>query len=62
VTLDAEVVRGRCTEIEQALERLGRIHQGGRAAFLADQDAKDIASYRLLLAIEAGVWRTAGVP
>jgi uncharacterized protein YutE (UPF0331/DUF86 family) len=55
VTLDADVVRIRCTEIEQALERLARIRDGGRAAFLKDQDAKDIASYRLLLAIEAAL-------
>ena len=55
MTLDADVVRGRCTEIEQALERLGRIRAGGRVAFLDDADAKDIASYRLLLAIEAAL-------
>lgn len=55
MTLDADVVRGRCTEIEQALDRLARIRATGRAAFLADPDAKDIACYRLLLAIEAAL-------
>ncbi len=55
MTLDADVVRGRCTEIEQALERLTRIRAGGRPAFLNDEDLKDIASYRLLLAIEAAL-------
>lgn len=55
MTLDADVVRGRCSEIEQSLERLERIRTGGRAAFLADDDAKDIACYRLLLGIEAAL-------
>lgn len=35
--------------------RLARIRATGRAAFLADPDAKDIACYRLLLAIEAAL-------
>jgi len=55
MTLDADIVRSRCTEIEQALERLDRIRGAGREAFLADADARDIACYRLLLAIEAAL-------
>lgn len=55
MTLDVDVVRVRCDEIEQALERLARIREAGREAFLADADAKDIACYRLLLAIEAAL-------
>ena len=55
MTLDADVVRGRCGEIEQALDRLARIRAAGRDAFLGDADAKDIACYRLLLAIEAAL-------
>ena len=55
MTLDADVVRGRCTEIERALDRLARIRAAGRAAFLVDPDAKDIGCYRLLLAIEAAL-------
>ena len=55
MTLDAEVIRGRCGEIEQALERLTRIRETGRESFLEDPDAKDIACYRLLLAIEAAL-------
>jgi uncharacterized protein YutE (UPF0331/DUF86 family) len=39
----------------QALDRLTRIRAAGREAFLADADAKDIACYRLLLAIEAAL-------
>ena len=55
MTLDGDVVRGRCGEIAQALDRLARIRDAGRAMFLADSDAKDIACYRLLLAIEAAL-------
>ena len=55
MTLDADVVRARCQEIEQSLERLARIRTIGRDLFLADADAKDIASYRLLVAIEAAL-------
>ena len=55
MTLDGDVIRGRCGEIAQALDRLTRIREAGRDAFLADADAKDIACYRLLLAIEAAL-------
>jgi uncharacterized protein YutE (UPF0331/DUF86 family) len=55
MTLDADVVRARCEEIEQSVERLERIRAAGRASFLADADAKDIGCYRLLLAIEAAL-------
>jgi uncharacterized protein YutE (UPF0331/DUF86 family) len=55
MTLDADVVRGRCEEIEQSLERLTRIRSMGRQTFLIDADAKDIACYRLLIAIEAAL-------
>jgi uncharacterized protein YutE (UPF0331/DUF86 family) len=55
MTLDADVVRGRCGEIEASLARLERIHAGGRQRFLGDADARDIACYRLLLAIEAAL-------
>lgn len=55
MTLDGDVVRGRCSEIAQAVERLTRIRDGGLEAFLADADTRDIACYRLLLAIEAAL-------
>lgn len=55
MTLDADVVRGRCQEIAQSLERLERIGAAGRQDFLQNADAKDIACYRLLLAIEAAL-------
>jgi uncharacterized protein YutE (UPF0331/DUF86 family) len=55
MTLDLDVVRGRCQEIEQALQRLERIRATGRDDFLQNADSKDIACYRLLLAIEAAL-------
>jgi uncharacterized protein YutE (UPF0331/DUF86 family) len=55
MTLDADVVRSRCSEIERALDRLDIIREGGRPAFLANDDSKDIACYRLLIAIEAAL-------
>jgi uncharacterized protein YutE (UPF0331/DUF86 family) len=55
VTLDADVVGGRCREIEESLERLARIRSNGRESFLASADARDIACYRLLVAIEAAL-------
>jgi len=55
VTLDANVIRARCLEIDQALDRLTRIRDDGRASFLANPDARDIACYRLLIAIEAAL-------
>ena len=56
MTLDPDLVRTRCVEIEESLERLRTMRTGtGREAFLADRDAQDIASYRLLVAIEAAL-------
>jgi uncharacterized protein YutE (UPF0331/DUF86 family) len=55
VTLDADVVRGRCQEIEHALDRLDRIRAAGRDDFLVNPDSQDIACYRLLVGIEAAL-------
>jgi hypothetical protein len=55
MTLEADVVRGRCEEIEQSLARLRKIATMPRDAFLADADARDIACYRLLVGIEAAL-------
>jgi uncharacterized protein YutE (UPF0331/DUF86 family) len=55
VTLDADVVRGRCAEIDECLVRLERVAQGSREQFLANRDLQDIASYRLLVAIEVAL-------
>ena len=49
MTLDADVVRGRCAEIDECLVRLERVAQGSREQFLANRDLQDIVSYRLLV-------------
>jgi uncharacterized protein YutE (UPF0331/DUF86 family) len=55
MTLDVDVVRRRCGEITDSLDRLRRIRDGGRETFLTDRDIRDVACYRLLLAIEAAL-------
>ena len=55
MTLNPEVIRARCAEIEESVLRLERFRPLSREAFLADRDALDIASYRLLVAIEAAL-------
>jgi len=55
MTLDVDVVRGRCQEIEQSLTRLEALRAAGRESFLSDADARDIGCYRLLIAIEAAL-------
>lgn len=55
MTLDADIVRGRCQEIDQSLTRLRQIATMPKDAFLGDEDARDIACYRLLVAIEAAL-------
>ncbi|SFM80261.1 type VII toxin-antitoxin system HepT family RNase toxin [Thermodesulforhabdus norvegica] len=42
-------------DIRRSLERLERIRALPKDAFLADQDALDLACYRLLIAIEAAI-------
>ena len=53
--LNPDLVRARCTEIEESVSRLERFRSMSREGFLADQDALDIACYRLLVAIEAAL-------
>jgi uncharacterized protein YutE (UPF0331/DUF86 family) len=55
MNLNQELVRTRCQEIEESLERLERISLTPKEGFLEDQDLKDIACYRLLVAIEAAL-------
>ncbi|MBU1564045.1 MAG: DUF86 domain-containing protein [Proteobacteria bacterium] len=55
MNLNHDLVRNRCREITESLTRLERIGAMSKVAFLQDQDAKDIASYRLLIAIEAAL-------
>ena len=55
MTLDHELLRKRCEEIIDACDRLDRIAEISKDSFLKDQDTRDIASYRLLVAIEAAL-------
>ncbi len=55
MNLNHDLVRSRCREITESLARLERIAMMSKDAFLQDQDAKDISSYRLLIAIEAAL-------
>ena len=55
MTLNGDLVRSRCAEIEESVARLERLRDLGREAFLADQDARDLACYRLLVALEAAL-------
>ncbi len=55
LSLNHDLVRNRCREIAESLARLEKISLVSKEAFLADQDIKDIASYRLLIAIEAAL-------
>lgn len=53
MSLNQDLVRARCQEIEESIEGLEMIKERGREEFLKDRDLKDIACYRLLIAIEA---------
>ncbi len=54
--LNKDLVRERCGEIEDSCKRLEQIRSlMTREQFLGDRDAQDIASYRLLVAIEAAL-------
>lgn len=55
MTLNEELIRSRCQEIAESLIRLESIGGKTKEAFLNDRDAQDIASYRLLVAIEAAL-------
>ncbi len=55
MNLNQELIRTRCQEIEESLNRLEGIKVRPKEDFLKDQDAQDIACYRLLVAIEAAL-------
>jgi uncharacterized protein YutE (UPF0331/DUF86 family) len=55
MTLNTDLIRTRCLEIEESVSRLERLQALSRDAFLADQDTLDLACYRLLVAIEAAL-------
>jgi len=53
--LNRDLIQRRFHDIVRSLERLERIKGLPKEAFLADQDALDLACYRLLVAIEAAI-------
>ena len=55
MTLNPDLVRTRCGDIEDAAQRLEAIRRMPRADFLTDRDAQDIAVRRVLVAIEAAL-------
>lgn len=55
MSLNPELIQNRCEEIAESLARLDKIKDMDKKAFLNDQDLLDIASYRLLVAIEASL-------
>ncbi|MBU2621183.1 MAG: DUF86 domain-containing protein [Proteobacteria bacterium] len=55
MTLNEELIRSRCQEIADSLVRLESIGEKTKEVFLNDRDIQDIASYRLLVAIEAAL-------
>ncbi|BFU93792.1 MAG: hypothetical protein NTNFB02_05140 [Nitrospira sp.] len=55
MTLNPDVIRARCAEIDSSLSRLEELRRLPRETFLFNQDTLDIACYRLLIAIEAAL-------
>jgi len=55
MSLNPDLVRARCAEIEESVGRLERFKSLARDEFLSNQDTLDLACYRLLVAIEAAL-------
>ncbi len=55
MNLNPDLVRARARDIEESLARLEGIRQMSKDAFLADDDSRDLACYRLMVAIEAAL-------
>jgi uncharacterized protein YutE (UPF0331/DUF86 family) len=55
MSVNADLIRARCTEIEESVVRLEAFRTLSLEAFLSDRDALDVACYRLLIAIEASL-------
>ena len=48
MSLNADLIRARCAEIEESIVRLEEFQALSVEAFLSNRDALDVASYRLL--------------
>jgi len=55
MSLNPDLIRARCAEIDASLARLEEFQRLSREQFLSNQDALDVACYRLLIAIEAAL-------
>lgn len=55
MNLNADLIRARCAEIEESVNRLERLKALAREDFLSNQDTLDLACYRLLVAVEAAL-------
>ena len=55
MSLNPDLIRARCVEIDTSLSRLEEIARLPRETFLSNQDTLDVACYRLLIAIEAAL-------
>jgi len=55
MTLNADLVRSRCADMEEAVVRLQRFAALPVAEFVASPDGVDAACYRLLVGIEAAL-------
>jgi len=55
MSVNPDLIRARCGEIQGSLTRLEVFRAMSREAFLNNQDALDVACYRLLIAIEASL-------
>ena len=53
--IDSDLVRSRCQEIIDSVERIRKIRMLPLEVFLKDQDQQDIGCYRLQIAIEAAL-------
>jgi uncharacterized protein YutE (UPF0331/DUF86 family) len=55
MSFNTDLIRARCAEIEESVTRLEEFRALSLEAFLSDRDVLDVASYRLLIAIEASL-------
>lgn len=55
MSLNPDLIRARCAEIDSSLSRLEEFRRLPRDQFFANQDGLDVACYRLLIAIEAAL-------
>jgi uncharacterized protein YutE (UPF0331/DUF86 family) len=55
MSLNPDLIRARCAEIDASLIRLDELRHLPRETFLSNQDTLDVACYRLLIAIEAAL-------